>query len=41
MDFCYLGQVPESDDHVNELMEKALELFHEYKAMIIEAHQGM
>ena len=42
MDFCYLGQVPESDNHVNELMEKALELFHEHKATIIdlEARQG-
>ena len=42
MDFRYLGHVPESDDHVNELMEKALELFHEHKATIIdlEACQG-
>ena len=30
MDFHYLEQVPKSDDHVNELMEKALELCHEY-----------
>ena len=42
MKIPFLGQVPESDDHVHELMEKALKLFHEHKAMIVdlEAHQG-
>ena len=42
MDFCYFGQAPELDDHVNKKIDRLLQLFHKYKDVIMDlgARQG-